>query len=1049
MKILKPTIKLLVFLSPIVLGLVFLYSPASSLITVLTPYVTTTGVVDYEYRGKSVSDAGDINGDGYDDVIVGAYRADGGGNDRGEAYIFFGDSPMDDTADVTLSGESNSDWFGYSVSGAGDVNNDGYADVVVGAHMYGTVHGAAYVFYGGTAMDSAYDVKVTGGSSLDYLGYSVSGAGDVNNDGYDDVIVGAYEANDVGDDMGEVYILFGGDPMDSVVDVTLVGEADFDNLGYSVSGAGDVNDDGYYDVVAGAPGVDGGGSNRGAAYLYLGGDPMDSSADLTFIGVADDDRYGDCVSNAGDVNADGYDDVLVSSGEIDGAGWDRGQADLYLGGSSMDSSADLSFVGQDDVDELGRSSGDAGDVNNDGYGDIVIGADGVGDAGFSNGEVYVFFGGDPMDDVVDVLVEGENDSDKFGSSVAGNANVNGDLYSDIIVGAYSFDDSGTNRGKAYIYSLDYDIPLIDLEDIPDTAVSDTTGTGDVDQSATDIAGVQIQVDSGDWGECDAKDGTFDSTNEDYDCNLSGLSDGVKDVDVRSYDEHGVFAAPSEYASDSFVVDTTPPVYQILPDLGAIINIEEGQTIGESEFLIKVKPVDVTSGVNKARFFAGGELLCTVYSADGEGIYDCLWDTVSNSGTNIQVIAYDVLGNYSLLERNVILASSDEDAGPGAGARILPDPDYEEDENEDEESEDEDSDDFPGDSGSEDEGDTGEDGSDNEDDSGGWSFLGKITDSVTEFVRENETAARFTQFLPAVTSSVATLAIFNLALTDFPNYFLRTFHWIWAVGKERKKGEPWGVVYDSVTKAPVSRAVVRLFSGGRLIDTAVTNVNGVFTFAPVPGEYKMSVTRSGYDFPTQVIVGDSDGDKENIYRGGEYLVKKDEELVSIYIPIDHKEMSEFKKNYHKVASAVSSFILFVNPAVLLIGAVISFGFYAEFGGKLNILFGFLYLALIGLHYYMKSVYKVKLGKILDRSGNPIEGLKIGLYDAIYDRLIETRVTNSLGQYQFIVPGGKYVLKPISKDYVVSDQAFSDGYPVGKKSKKDILIARDIELRKAGE
>ncbi len=138
--------------------------------------------------GNSVSNAGDVNNDGYDDVAVGAYSYN---SYTGRAYIYYGGNPMNDTADVTMMGEGTSNNFGYSVSDAGDVNHDGYMDVIVGADGYNSSTGRVYIYYGNSIMDSIADIIMTGEGTGNNFGRSVSGAGDVNNDGYPDVIVGA------------------------------------------------------------------------------------------------------------------------------------------------------------------------------------------------------------------------------------------------------------------------------------------------------------------------------------------------------------------------------------------------------------------------------------------------------------------------------------------------------------------------------------------------------------------------------------------------------------------------------------------------------------------------------------------------------------------------------------------------------------------------------------------------------------------------------------------------------------------------------------------
>jgi hypothetical protein len=166
--------------------------------------------------GFSVSNASDINEDGsYDDIIVGA---PGYSNNKGRAYIFNGGDPMDSTADVTLTGENNGDEFGYSVSAAGDLDGDGDPDVIVGAPYFTngskTECGAFYVFCGGSDIDATEEYKNEGEYAYDHFGWSVSLAGDMNNDNINDVIIGAphydtqaSETPPSVSDAGKVYIM--------------------------------------------------------------------------------------------------------------------------------------------------------------------------------------------------------------------------------------------------------------------------------------------------------------------------------------------------------------------------------------------------------------------------------------------------------------------------------------------------------------------------------------------------------------------------------------------------------------------------------------------------------------------------------------------------------------------------------------------------------------------------------------------------------------------------------------------------------------------------
>src|SRR3989338_7522372 len=300
--------------------------------------VNLTGIAVEDWQGSSVASAGDVNGDGYDDVIVGAYGNDGGGSNSGAAFVYFGGDSMDNAIDVNLTGVAAVNQQGVSAASAGDVNGDGYDDVIVSANGNdgnGDGSGAAFVYFGGASMDNAIDVNLTGVAANDRQGISVAPAGDVNGDGYDDVIVGAYLNDGNGADSGAAFVYFGGSSMDNAIDVNLTGVAAGDQQGGSVAPAGDVNGDGYDDVIVGANLNYGNGASSGAAFVYFGGSSMDNAIDVNLTGVAAGDQQGGSVAPAGDVNGDGYDDVIVGANLNYGNGASSGAAFVYFGGSSM------------------------------------------------------------------------------------------------------------------------------------------------------------------------------------------------------------------------------------------------------------------------------------------------------------------------------------------------------------------------------------------------------------------------------------------------------------------------------------------------------------------------------------------------------------------------------------------------------------------------------------------------------------------------------------------------------------------------------------------
>jgi hypothetical protein len=239
----------------------------------------------------------DLNGDGFADVIVG----DTEGN--GAVYVYLGGAGGLSTTPVVLTGSGGAnEEFGISVASAGDVNGDGFADVVVGARDNANGSGTAYLYLGGAAGLTGTPTVLTG---PDGLGVSLASAGDVNGDGYADVLVAGYDTDAV-----DLYLGGAAGLSTTPVRVETPGGAD-GLLGPSIASAGDVNGDGFGDVVIGSYGFDG---NTGSVYLYLGGTGGLNAMPMVLTGPGGSDGgFGFSVAGAGDVNGDGFADVIVSA----------------------------------------------------------------------------------------------------------------------------------------------------------------------------------------------------------------------------------------------------------------------------------------------------------------------------------------------------------------------------------------------------------------------------------------------------------------------------------------------------------------------------------------------------------------------------------------------------------------------------------------------------------------------------------------------------------------------------------------------------------------
>lgn len=418
----------------------------------------TIGILDDERAGRAVSGAGDINGDGIGDFLVGAPYSDDGGNIRGKVYVVFGQAgatrPNIDftsfaaTDGFAIRGAQSPDVAGNSVANIGDVNGDGIDDLLLGAYRQGTSTGAAYVIFGRagstranielSSLAATDGFLITGDTTGDSFGFSVSGAGDINGDGINDIVIGAHRGDDGGTDAGEAYVILGrAGSTRANIDVTTLAAADGfiiqgdstnDQAGRAVSFAGDVNNDGIDDLIVGAHFDAAGGNRAGAAYIiygdrnfgaingtasgetltgtagadrlngFAGNDVLDGGAGAdTLAGGADSDIY--VVDNAGDV-------VIEAANE----GNDRVETDL------------ASYTLPDNVEDLEYTGAGAFTGNGNGLGNIIVGG-GLGDA-----------------------INGNDGDDTLGGE-AGNDTLNGGNGSDRLIGGTGADTMNGEAGN--------------------------------------------------------------------------------------------------------------------------------------------------------------------------------------------------------------------------------------------------------------------------------------------------------------------------------------------------------------------------------------------------------------------------------------------------------------------------------------------------------------------------------------------------------------------------------------------------------------------------
>ena len=333
--------------------------------------------------GQSLSSAGDTNNDGYDDIIIGAphYKNGETESSEGRAYIFYGSNSGVTNTPITLEINQQDAQFGYAVSGVGDVNDDGYDDVLVGARYYTNGEGnegGAFLYLGSSSGITTTAVWSFEGNQVGAgLGTAVSGAGDVNNDGFADILIGAPYLNTTVENTGAVFVFFGSSTGPGLLpDWTLAGPHSDSLFGMSVASAGDVNQDSYADMLIGAPHYSNDQENEGAALLYLGkATPLNSIPAWVVESNQMGALMGTAVSGAGDVNDDGYDDVLIGTPLYSDDQAHEGRATIYLG-TSVGLTILPAWHGYGDkADTLyGQSVSGAGNFNHDEYADILVGA---------------------------------------------------------------------------------------------------------------------------------------------------------------------------------------------------------------------------------------------------------------------------------------------------------------------------------------------------------------------------------------------------------------------------------------------------------------------------------------------------------------------------------------------------------------------------------------------------------------------------------------------------------------------------------------------------
>ena len=450
--------------------------------------------------GTAVAGAGDLNGDGYDDVIAGAPDYDNGSTNEGAVYYWLGSSTGLGSTITRLECNQTSAALGSAVAGAGDVNGDGYADIAAAAAAYDdgqTDEGVVFVWHGAAAGPSATaSWSADSDQSSAGLGSAVSGAGDVNGDGYDDLAVGAYYEARVGRLSGTVRVFSGSTSgLASTASSTVDGPQNSAYFGFTLDG-GDVDADGYVDLVVGgavarswllAGGPDGAtrnepsvatlastvtyfgaelaaggadfdadgfddlalGSSSSGIVSWFGGtaDGVDTTVQYTLTGSS---SYGAALDAGGDTNGDGYDDLVIGYTSYSSY---RGAAYVYYGSASGPATTgSTTLAGATSSMYLGGSVAILGDINGDGYDDVAAGASQYDNGQTNEGAVVVHHGrSSGPSTTATITLESNVDSAYFGTTVAKAGDVDGDGFDELLAGAYNYEGTLAGEGAAFLY----------------------------------------------------------------------------------------------------------------------------------------------------------------------------------------------------------------------------------------------------------------------------------------------------------------------------------------------------------------------------------------------------------------------------------------------------------------------------------------------------------------------------------------------------------------------------------------------------------------------